>query len=52
MDDDDDDEFSVPGQERKGSGASVEMTPSQMPFTPRTQAFHTLDRKLPLQKYA
>jgi len=31
---------------------AVEMqptTPRGVPFTPRTQAFHTLDRKLPLR---
>ncbi|KLU81303.1 hypothetical protein MAPG_00394 [Magnaporthiopsis poae ATCC 64411] len=27
-------------------------TPRGVPFTPRTQAFHTLDRKLPFRQYA
>lgn len=64
-DSDDEDEHShlsrnrsnSPGGHRKDKGVeSVEMTPvtpfegqQQMPFTPRTQAFHTLDRKLPFR---
>jgi len=48
--DDDDDYGSHPA---KNKGASVEMKPTppneQVPFTPRTQAFHTLERKLPLR---
>ncbi|KAL2128382.1 hypothetical protein VTI74DRAFT_9264 [Chaetomium olivicolor] len=49
--DDEDDYIST----RKGHGkeVAVEMQPTpphqQMPFTPRTQAFHTLDRKLPFR---
>lgn len=31
------------------SKEEVEMQPTSVPFTPRTQAFHTLDRKLPLR---
>lgn len=59
MDDSDDDEHlnsnHSPGGHGKDKGVeSVEMTPvsafqGQMPFTPRTHAFHTLDRKLPLR---
>ena len=51
-DDSDDDEFGR--NNRKDKGVSVEMQPTppnqQTPFTPRTQAFHTLDRKLPLRE--
>lgn len=52
--DDDDDESGPRGgghdkqwemQAVKGAGPSV----TTVPFTPRTQAFHTLDRKLPLR---
>ncbi|KAK4204032.1 hypothetical protein QBC40DRAFT_273823 [Triangularia verruculosa] len=32
-----------------GGGGSGGFTHNPMPFTPRTQAFHTLDRKLPLR---
>jgi hypothetical protein len=49
-DSDDEDEF---GHGAKNKGVAVEMQPTpphqQVPFTPRTQAFHTLDRKLPLR---
>lgn len=47
---DEDDEFSVPSQ-KKGDSVQMQPTPppQQVPFTPRTQAFHTLDRKLPLR---
>ncbi|KAK3335345.1 hypothetical protein B0T19DRAFT_452287 [Cercophora scortea] len=54
---DEDDEFSVPGGRSSPSGDDKwEMQPTtpgrgpmSVPFTPRTQAFHTLDRKLPLR---
>ncbi|KAM0440949.1 hypothetical protein ACHAPT_000252 [Fusarium lateritium] len=54
-DDDDEEEESTPS-EPKEAGGVWEMhnmkTPTSargMPFTPRTQAFHTLDRQLPLR---
>ncbi|KAK4240870.1 hypothetical protein C8A03DRAFT_12863 [Achaetomium macrosporum] len=55
MEDDSDDEDYGPSQKDKAKGVavSVEMQPTppaqQVPFTPRTQAFRTLDRKLPLR---
>jgi hypothetical protein len=49
--DDEDDEYGR--HPTKDKGVSVQMQPTppseQVPFTPRTQAFHTLDRKLPLR---
>jgi hypothetical protein len=44
---DDEDDYHGP----KDKGVSVEMQPTapQVPFTPRTQAFYTLERKLPLR---
>lgn len=51
-------ELDVPGDEEDDhvrDKEQVEMqptTPRAVPFTPRTQAFHTLDRKLPLRGYA
>lgn len=48
VDDDEDDDHAH-------SKEQVEMqptTPRAVPFTPRTQAFHTLDRKLPLRGYS
>lgn len=53
--DDDEEEESTPSEHKEGGGV-WEMhnmkTPNgtrAMPFTPRTQAFHTLDRQLPLR---
>jgi hypothetical protein len=48
---DDDEEYGVPAQKDKGVAVEMHPTPpnQQVPFTPRTQAFHTLDRKLPLR---
>jgi hypothetical protein len=47
---DDDDDDHVHSKEEE---VEMQPTPPQataaMPFTPRTQAFHTLDRKLPLR---
>ena len=47
LDDDEDDDDNVP------SNKQWEMQPTTprmaVPFTPRTQAFHTLDRRLPLR---
>ncbi len=52
-DDSDDDEYGHAANRKDKGVVSVEMQPTppnqQMPFTPRTQAFHTLDRKLPLR---
>jgi len=48
--DDEDEDDHVRSKER-----DVEMQPPttpRVPFTPRTQAFHTLDRKLPLRGYS
>jgi hypothetical protein len=53
--DDDEEEESTPSESKEGQGV-WEMhnmkTPTSaraIPFTPRTQAFHTLDRQLPLR---
>jgi hypothetical protein len=48
---DDDEEYGLPAQKDKGVAVELQPTPPhpQVPFTPRTQAFHTLDRKLPLR---
>jgi hypothetical protein len=50
MEESDDEEY---GGNQKDKGVAVELQPTpppqQMPFTPRTQAFHTLERKLPLR---
>jgi hypothetical protein len=49
-DDGDDDEKMSVGKEVKLEMRSIPMTPGRsVPYTPRTQAFHTLDRKLPLR---
>lgn len=56
-DDDDDDDDYVRKDKAKAKAAAIELQPttappqgdSQVPFTPRTQAFHALDRKLPLR---
>lgn len=39
-------------QESKETWEMQPQTPKGVPFTPRTQAFHTLDRKLPFRQYA
>ncbi|KAL8409097.1 hypothetical protein RB594_007515 [Gaeumannomyces avenae] len=39
-------------EESKGTWEMQPQTPRGVPFTPRTQAFHTLDRKLPFRQYA
>ena len=51
LEDSDDEEFGSPHQKDKGAAVELQPPPPhlQMPFTPRTQAFHTLDRKLPLR---
>jgi hypothetical protein len=49
MMDDSDDEDDYHGPKDKGVAVEMQPTPPQVPFTPRTQAFHTLDRKLPLR---
>lgn len=50
--DEDEDNYYYSGRPKE-KGVAVEMTPTppaqQVPFTPRTQAFHTLERKLPLR---
>lgn len=54
-DSDDDDVNDVNGYYGSAAkGKAVEMQPTpppaqQVPFTPRTQAFHALERKLPLR---
>jgi len=47
-DDEDDNGSTRTGKEREWE-MQPPMTPRGVPFTPRTQAFHTLDRKLPLR---
>jgi hypothetical protein len=49
--DDDDEEYGSAAAKNKGITVQMHPTPpnEQVPFTPRTQAFHTLDRKLPLR---
>ena len=47
MDDDDDDDESSPAEIKQWE--MTPQTPRGTPFTPRTQAFHALDRKLPLR---
>lgn len=49
-DDDDDDDY-TPSKERAWEMNPIPSTPrtGTMPFTPRTQAFNTLERKLPLR---
>jgi hypothetical protein len=49
--DDDDEEYGSAAAKNKGVTVQMHPTPpnEQVPFTPRTQAFHTLDRKLPLR---
>ncbi len=51
MEDSDDEEFGSSKQKDKGVAVELQPPPPalQMPFTPRTQAFHTLERKLPLR---
>lgn len=46
---DSDDEDGYHGPKDKGEAVEMQPTQPQVPFTPRTQAFHTLDRKLPLR---
>ena len=50
--DDNDDSPTSPSMDKQWE--MQPQTPRAVPFTPRTQAFHTLDRKLPLrsQQYA
>lgn len=55
--DDDDDDHIRDKEEVEMQPTTPRIMPGmqlpQVPFTPRTQAFHTLDRKLPLrQQYA
>ncbi|KAK4144764.1 uncharacterized protein C8A04DRAFT_36333 [Dichotomopilus funicola] len=49
--DDEDNDYRKPAARDKGVTVQMQPTPpnEQMPFTPRTQAFHTLERKLPLR---
>jgi hypothetical protein len=47
-DEDDEDEYNG-GVKERGMEMQPPATPRGVPFTPRTQAFHTLDRKLPLR---
>lgn len=49
-DEDDDDNLSTGSADPKYNMEMQGMgSPREMPFTPRTQAFHTLDRKMPQQ---
>ena len=45
--DDDDDDASSPTNDKEWE--MQPQTPRGTPFTPRTQAFHALDRRLPLR---
>jgi len=45
--DDDDDSSSSPTNDKQWE--MQPQTPRSTPFTPRTQAFHALDRRLPLR---
>lgn len=49
--DNEDDDYRKPAARDKGVTVQMQPTPpnEQLPFTPRTQAFHTLERKLPLR---
>ena len=47
LDNDDDDDDSSPTQTKEWE--MTPQTPRGTPFTPRTTAFHALDRKLPLR---
>ena len=48
MESDDDDDYAAPPTDKQWE--MMPRTPgTAVPFTPRTQAFHTLDRKLPLR---
>lgn len=48
--DDDDDDGHVHSKEEVEMQPTTPRGPMGVPFTPRTQAFHTLDRKLPLRQ--
>lgn len=52
-DDDDDDKYYYSGNPKEPKDKAVELQTSpphqQVPFTPRTQAFHALERKLPFR---
>ncbi len=48
IEDSDDEEDRVEGKQLEMQPTPPRATPA-VPFTPRTQAFHTLDRKLPLR---
>ncbi|KAK4041557.1 hypothetical protein C8A01DRAFT_34397 [Parachaetomium inaequale] len=50
-DSDDEDEYGSAAAKNKGVAVQMQPTPpnEQVPFTPRTQAFHALERKLPLR---
>ncbi|KAH7320172.1 hypothetical protein B0I35DRAFT_408876 [Stachybotrys elegans] len=50
MTDEDDDDYVPPGKET--SNLEMQGMAGAMPFTPRTQAFHTLNRDLPLRQDA
>jgi hypothetical protein len=53
--DEDEDEYNQTGKQPAGDKWEMQPPASarSIPFTPRTQAFHTLERKLPLrQNYA
>jgi hypothetical protein len=52
-DEDEDDEASSvkDGKSVEMSGLKTTWASGTMPYTPRTQAFHTLDRKLPLRQH-
>lgn len=53
-DDDDDSTYAETGKERtwEMQGMKSPMSARMTPYTPRTQAFHTLDRQLPLRQPA
>ncbi|WYZ44370.1 hypothetical protein EsH8_VII_000806 [Colletotrichum jinshuiense] len=44
-------DYAKEGSEWEMNGMKGPSSPRVMPFTPRTQAFHTLDRKLPLRQH-
>lgn len=46
----DDDDEPRPQRNMEMQGMKSPMSARMMPYTPRTQAFHTLDRQLPLRQ--
>lgn len=56
INEDDDDDVSTSSEPKEGGMWEMHsmkgpLSPRVMPYTPRTQAFHTLDRQLPLRQH-